>query len=161
VLKLRTFSRLDEGERKVISTRESVQSVLTILDHRLQNGRITVKTELGEPDLLECYAGLFNQAVMNLVANAIDAIDAEGSIEITTVVGDGHFELRVADTGCGIPSEVRDRVFEPFFTTKPVGRGTGLGLSITHSIAERHGGTVTLTPNGQRGTVACMQFPLT
>jgi signal transduction histidine kinase len=161
VIKLRTFSRLDEGERKIVSMRESVQSVLTILDHRLNHGRIKITTELDEPDLLECYAGLFNQAVMNLVSNAIDAVDGEGDIRVATSVRDGTFELRVDDNGCGVPSEVRERVFEPFFTTKPVGRGTGLGLSITHSIAERHGGTITLTPNGRRGTVATLRFPLT
>jgi len=159
VLKLRAFSRLDEGERKRVSTRESVQSVLMILAHRLRERNVTVSTELGEPDLLECYAGLFNQAIMNLVANAIDAVDDEGSISIGSGVHDGWFELRVADTGCGIPPEIRERVFEPFFTTKAVGRGTGLGLSITHSIAERHGGTVALTPNAERGTLAVLRFP--
>jgi len=159
VLKLRAFSRLDEGERKRVSTRESVQSVLMILAHRLRERNVTVSTELGEPDLLECYAGLFNQAIMNLVANAIDAVDDEGSISIGSGVHDGWFELRVADTGCGIPPEIRERIFEPFFTTKAVGRGTGLGLSITHSIAERHGGTVALTPNAERGTLAVLRFP--
>ena len=148
-------------ERKIVSMRESVQSVLTILDHRLNHGRIKITTELDEPDMLECYAGLFNQAVMNLVSNAIDAVDGEGDIRVASSVRDGTFELRVADNGCGVPSDIRERVFEPFFTTKPVGRGTGLGLSITHSIAERHGGTITLTPNGQRGTVATLRFPLT
>ena len=159
VLKLRAFSRLDEGERKRVSTRESVHSVLMILGHRLRERQIVVTAELTEPDLLECYAGLFNQAIMNLVANAIDAVDDQGTVRISSRVQDGWFELRVADTGCGIPTEIRDRVFEPFFTTKPVGRGTGLGLSITHSIAERHGGTITLTPNADRGTLALLRFP--
>jgi len=159
VLKLRTFSRLDEGERKSVSTRESVHSVLMILAHRLRERNVTVTTELSEPDTLDCYAGLFNQAIMNLVANAIDAVDDHGTISIRSGVHDGWFELRVADTGCGIPSEIRERVFEPFFTTKPVGAGTGLGLSITHSIAERHGGTITLTPNAERGTLALLRFP--
>jgi len=159
VLKLRAFSRLDEGERKCVSTRESVHSVLMILAHRLRERQVAVTTELSEPDMLECYAGLFNQAIMNLVANAIDAVDDQGSIRIGSSVRDGWFELRVADNGCGIPSEIRERVLEPFFTTKPVGRGTGLGLSITHSIAERHGGTITFTPNADRGTVALLRFP--
>lgn len=159
VLKLRVFSRLDQGERKRVSTRESVHSVLMILAHRLRERRITVTTELSEPDMLDCYAGLFNQAIMNLVANAIDAVDDQGAISIRSRVHDGWFELRVADTGCGIPTEIHERVFEPFFTTKPVGHGTGLGLSITHSIAQRHGGTITLTPNPERGTLALLRFP--
>jgi two-component system NtrC family sensor kinase len=160
VLKLRTFSRLDEGEYKRVSTRESVQSVLMILQHRVQGRPITITTELGEPDQIECFAGLFNQAVMNLIANAIDAIEAEGTISIVSRVQDRWFELRIADTGGGIPADIRERVFEPFFTTKPVGKGTGLGLSITHSIAERHGGTIELQPNRERGTLATLRFPL-
>jgi two-component system NtrC family sensor kinase len=159
VLKLRSFSRLDEGERKRVSTRESVLSVLMILAHRIRERHVVVTTELNEPDMLDCYAGLFNQAIMNLVANAIDAVEDGGAISIGSCVRDGWFELSVTDTGCGILPELRDRVFEPFFTTKPVGRGTGLGLSITHSIAERHGGTITLTPNTDRGTVALLRFP--
>jgi len=160
VAKLRTFSRLDEGERKRVSVRESVQSVLTILEHRFKKLGIVVITDLGEPDQLDCYAGLFNQAVMNLVANAIDAFEGEGRIELSSAARDGWFELRVADSGCGVPTDISERIFEPFFTTKPVGRGTGLGLSITHSIAERHGGTISLSPNRERGTVATLRIPL-
>ena len=159
VNKLRTFSRLDEGERKQISVRESIDSVLTILGHRLKAG-ISVTTDFGEPDTLECFAGLFNQAVMNLVANAIDAIEETGSIVISTGARGAWFEVVVMDSGCGIPENVRERVFEPFFTTKPVGRGTGLGLSITYSIAESHGGTVELSPRDGGGTVAVLRLPL-
>jgi signal transduction histidine kinase len=160
VQKLRTFSRLDEGERKRISIKDSVESVLLILEHRVQQRRITISSELAEPDVIDCFAGLFNQAIMNLISNAIDAIEGEGAIRIRSALHDGWFELSVSDTGCGVPAEMRERVFEPFFTTKPVGRGTGLGLSITHSIAERHGGSVTLGPNGDRGTVATLRFPV-
>jgi two-component system NtrC family sensor kinase len=159
VLKLRTFSRLDEGERKHVSVRESVEAVLTILQHR-SSERVTVTTEFGEPDAIDCYAGLFNQAVMNLVTNALDAIDGQGSVTITTGARDGWFELVVADTGCGIPESARERVFEPFFTTKKVGDGMGLGLSITYSIAKAHGGDVVLRPRDGGGTLATVRFPL-
>jgi two-component system NtrC family sensor kinase len=159
VLKLRTFSRLDEGERKRVSIRESVESVLLILEHRLRE-RIAVTTHFGEPDGVVCYASLFNQAVMNLVANAIDAVGDGGTIAITTRVEDAWFELAVSDNGCGIADGVRERVFEPFFTTKAVGQGTGLGLSITDSIARRHGGRIELSPNPGGGTIARFTFPL-
>jgi signal transduction histidine kinase len=159
VNKLRTFSRLDEGERKIISVRDSVQSVLSILQHRLGE-RVGVVTHFGEPDVLECYAGLLNQAAMNLIGNAIDAIDGPGTITISTNVSDGWFELLVADTGCGVSEQIRERVFEPFFTTKPVGAGTGLGLSITYSIAKKHGGDVRLRPRDGGGTVAVLRFPV-
>ncbi len=159
VLKLRTFSRLDEGERKLVSVRDSVESVLTILAHRLGE-RINVTCRFEEPDVIDCFAGPFNQAVMNLVTNAIDAVEPSGDITISTGMRGGAFELEVADTGTGIPDGLRDRVFEPFFTTKPVGQGTGLGLSITHAIAEQHGGSVELLPREGGGTRAILRFPL-
>jgi signal transduction histidine kinase len=159
VLKLRTFSRLDEGEKKVVSVRESIESVLLILEHRMRN-RVTVESSFGEPDSIVCYAGLFNQAVMNLVANAIDAAGEGGKVSIVSRVEGGRFELTVADDGPGVPDAIRHRIFEPFFTTKPVGEGTGLGLSITYSIAQRHGGEVQLLPNPGGGTLARLSFPL-
>jgi signal transduction histidine kinase len=159
VNKLRTFSRLDEGERKSVDVRESIESVLTILQHRINAG-VTVSTHFGGPEIIDCYASLLNQAVMNLVVNALDALDGRGTLTITTRVTDGWFEVLVADDGPGIPDEVRPRVFEPFFTTKEVGAGTGLGLSITYAIAQRHGGAVELLPREGGGTVATFRFPL-
>jgi two-component system, NtrC family, sensor kinase len=162
VLKLRTFSRLDEGERKKVSISECVASVLKILHHRLGT-RIRVETHFGYPDEVECFPGLLNQAIMNLASNAIDAIDAierPGEISITTGAEDGDYVIVVADTGEGIPDALRARVLEPFFTTKPVGAGTGLGLSITHSIVQTHRGTLDLSPRPGGGTVATIRFPL-
>jgi two-component system NtrC family sensor kinase len=159
VLKLRTFSRLDEGEKKTVSMRESVQSVLTILEHRFHD-RIELKTSFGEPDVIECYSSLLNQAVMNLVANAVDAISEHGVITITTGAQGNDYVISVADTGHGIPPDLRERVLEPFFTTKPIGQGTGLGLSITHSIAQRHAGSLELEPGPAGGTIASIRFPL-
>ena len=159
VLKLRTFSRLVEGEQKDASMQECVASVLTILEHRLAH-RIRVETHFGYPDVVECYPGLLNQAIMNLVSNAIDAIDGEGAISITTGADASGYVIAVTDTGQGIPESLRHRVLEPFFTTKPVGQGTGLGLSITYSIAQRHRGTLELSPGDGGGTVATLRFPL-
>jgi two-component system NtrC family sensor kinase len=160
VLKLRTFSRLDEGEQKAVSIRESILSVLTILAHRC-NDRIQIQTAFGEPDQVECFPGLLNQAVMNLVANAIDAIvEAPGTIWIATGRSGNSYTISVTDTGCGIPEHLRERVLEPFFTTKPVGLGTGLGLSITHSIALKHNGSLELAAAPGGGTVATLRFPI-
>jgi two-component system, NtrC family, sensor kinase len=157
VQKLRVFSRLDEGERKQVSLRESFASALTILQHRLGE-RIQVVTDFGEPDAFECYAGLLNQAILNLLTNAIDAIEGPGTIHIVTRQHDGHLTLSVSDSGGGIPAAVRERIFEPFFTTKPVGKGTGLGLSITYSIVQKHGGRIELGPS-ERGTTFLITLP--
>jgi two-component system NtrC family sensor kinase len=159
VLRLRTFSRLDEGERKVVSIQESIESVLMMLQHRLRE-RITVLTEFGEPDRVLCYPSLINEAVLNLVSNAADAISGHGSVTLSTHAEGPDYVIRVADTGCGIPDSIRDRVMEPFFTTKPIGEGTGLGLPISYSIAKKHGGELELLPRAEGGTVAVLRFPL-
>jgi len=161
VLKLRTFSRLDEGDRKRVSISECIESVLTILGHRLKE-RVRVELELCPPDVVDCYPSLLNQVLLNLVANSIDAIEGPGTVRITagaSVAGD-EFVITIADTGCGIPREVRDRVLEPFFTTKPVGQGTGLGLSIAFSIVKKHGGTLELNDAPGGGTLARITLPL-
>jgi len=162
VIKLRTFSRLDEGERKVVDVRECVESVLMILAHRTRD-RIEVEMSFGPPAALDCFPSLLNQALMNLIANAIDAIaqaGTEGKLAISGgAVGDTYV-LRVVDSGCGIPEALRERVFDPFFTTKDVGQGTGLGLSITYSIIKKHGGSLQLLPADGGGTVAQIALPL-
>jgi two-component system, NtrC family, sensor kinase len=159
VVKLRTFSRLDEGAVKRVSVRECVESVLTISRHRFGE-RIEVVSTYGEPDELECYSGLFNQAIMNLVSNAVDAMPDGGTLSIVTGQKGDRYEISVADTGIGIPKELRDKVCEPFFTTKPPGQGTGLGLSITYSIAQKHGGTLEIEDNAERGTRFLISLPL-
>jgi two-component system NtrC family sensor kinase len=159
VVKLRTFSRMDGGERGLISMRECVDSLLTILGHRLRGG-IEVETRLGEPDQIECFPSLINQALLNLVSNAIDAIDGHGRLAISTGVDGDSYSITVTDTGPGIPEELRERVLEPFFTTKPVGAGTGLGLSITYSIVKKHQGTLELRDAEGGGTAAIIKIPL-
>ena len=160
VVKLRTFSRKDEEQLKVISVKESVDAVLTILGHRLSSS-IRVELELGEPDRIECYAMLFNQAVLNLIANALDAIEGTGAITIRAGRSCAHYEISVIDDGRGIPDDIRERVLEPFFTTKDVGEGTGLGLPITYGIARQHGGELELGPAPGGGTMATIRIPLT
>jgi two-component system NtrC family sensor kinase len=158
VRKLRTFSRLDEGELKSVSMRESIESLLTILAHRTRD-RISVVTHYGEPDVIECYSSLLNQAIMNLVANAIDATGNRGAVTISTGAQGEHYVVTVEDTGPGIPIHLRERIMEPFFTTKPPGQGTGLGLSICYSIIQKHGGTLELRNSTSGGAVAEIRIP--
>lgn len=160
VLKLRTFSRLDEGEIKHVKIEESIESVLTLLQHRMKE-RITVTRNYGEVKVVSCYPGPLNQVLMNLVSNAIDAIDGQGEIAITTGRRDSMFFVSVADTGKGIPAAQLERIFEPFYTTKPVGEGTGLGLSISYGIVRRHGGAIEVRSEEGRGTEMIVNIPLT
>ncbi len=159
VIKLRTFSRLDEGEWGSVSLSESVDSVLTILGPRMRRG-VEVETRFGEPDRIGCYPGPLNQAIANLVSNALDAMPEGGKLMIETGAVDASCEIVVTDSGSGIPAEIRERVLEPFFTTKPVGEGTGLGLSITYSIVKKHGGTLSLGEASGGGTRAVIRIPM-
>lgn len=154
VRSLRNFSRLDESEMKAVDIHEGIDSTLLILQHRLlaKPGfpEIQIIKEYGNLPLVECFAGQLNQVFINILANAIDALE-EGvgygvwetpQIRIRTeLTTNKHVIIRIADNGSGIPETVQKRLFDPFFTTKPVGKGTGLGLSISYQIvAEKHKG---------------------
>jgi two-component system, NtrC family, sensor kinase len=164
VTKLRTFSRLDEGTVKTINIHESIESVLLFLRHKME-GRIEVERQYGEVEMLTCLAGELNQVLMNIVANAIDAIDANrenagpGRITIATGQQNGHFVIRVRDTGRGIPEQIRNRIFEPFFTTKPIGQGTGLGLAISYGIVQAHQGSMEFSSQPGEGTEFILKIP--
>lgn len=143
VTKLRTFSRLDEGEFKQADLRECIESTLTLMSHRLKE--IDVITDFSESNEIFCAPGNLNQVILTLLSNALDAIGEDkhdARISIATEWEADTYVIRVADTGPGIPEDLKDRIFEPFFTTKEVGQGTGLGLAIAYRIVERHGGKI-------------------
>jgi len=162
VVKLQTFSRLDDGKSQAINVADAIGTVLTILHHRIGD-RIHVTTEFGAPEIIHCQSSLINQCVMNLIVNAIDAIEplhSDGSIHISAHAEGEFYVLRVIDNGQGIAPDVHGRVFEPFFTTKPEGKGTGLGLSIAASVVKKHEGTLELEPAERGGTQAVARLPL-
>lgn len=158
VTKLRTFSRLDEGTIKTIDVHESIESVLLFLRHKMED-RVEVQRNYGQVQTLTCFAGELNQVLMNVIANAIDAIEGPGRITLTTEQQNGHFTIRVRDTGKGIPDDIRNRIFEPFFTTKPVGQGTGLGLAISYGIVKAHHGSMEFTSKPGEGTEFILKIP--
>ncbi|MCB8819634.1 response regulator [Microvirga rosea] len=141
VLNLRRFSRLDEGGFQTVNVKESIETVLALLGHKLGT-RIDVRRHYhGVPDLY-CSPALLNQVVMNIIGNAADAIAGTGAIDIETSSDETTYTIQISDNGPGIPPDMRERIFEPFFTTKPVGAGTGLGLAIAYSVVEAHKGTI-------------------
>lgn len=158
VVKLRTFSRLDEGEFKTIDVREAIDSVLLFLRHKTSD-RIEVVREFGSHSDLACFAGQLNQVLMNIIANAVDAIADKGTITIRTGIEDGMFVISVRDSGCGIAKENVERIFDPFFTTKPVGQGTGLGLAITYKIVQAHQGRIEARSEEGKGTEMRVLIP--
>lgn len=178
VLSLRNFSRMDEAEMKAVDVHEGIESTLTILQNRLkahsERPEIEVIREYGQLPMVECYAGQLNQAFMNILSNAIDALETmNGSRRVeeikanpnkitirTAVLPDQQVEIAIADNGPGIPEDVRSRVFDPFFTTKPVGQGTGMGMSISYSIVvDRHKGSLKCAVTDQ-GTEFTIQIPI-
>jgi len=158
VLNLRTFSRLDEGELKTIDLPESINSVLLLLKHRL-NGRIRIEKNYRAESKLYCYAGRLNQVIMNLVANAMDSIEGEGTITISTFDDEQEIRISIRDTGTGIPEAIRTRIFDPFFTTKPVGKGTGLGLAISYGIVQDHHGSIEVKSDKGSGSEFIVRIP--
>jgi len=166
---LRTFSRLDEGKQKPVDLHENIDSTLMMLHSRYRDS-IHICKEYGEIPSVACHAGQLNQVFMNVLANAIDAIEGKGEkqsdeeIRIRTfpVERDGRAFVcvEIADSGPGIPQEVQDQLFEPFFTTKEVGEGTGLGLSISHGIVEDHGGTIEVASEMGVGTTFRISLPV-
>ncbi|MGE0491853.1 MAG: ATP-binding protein [Vulcanimicrobiota bacterium] len=142
VLQLRTFSRLDEAERKPIDVGESIESALVLLRHQFKAKEVEIVKRFDFIQPLSCHPGPFNQLVVNLLSNALDAVARGGRVTVTTGFERGGLQLCVADNGRGIPPAEREKVFTPFYTTKPAGEGTGLGLAICRRIVEQHQGSI-------------------
>ncbi|MBF2063561.1 MAG: GAF domain-containing protein [Calothrix sp. C42_A2020_038] len=174
VLSLRNFSRLDEAEMKFIDIHEGIDNTLMILQHRLkkqsERDEITVIKEYGQLPEVNCYAGQLNQVFMNILSNAIDALEEElrngrtkaPIIKICTEVVNNHkVKIKIADNGCGIPETVKQKIFDPFFTTKPIGSGTGLGLSISYQvIVDKHQGQLICNSTPGEGTEFIVEIPM-
>lgn len=160
VVKLRRFSRLDDGEWSLVDIPEAIDSVLTLLQPKIP-ATVTIERRYGPVRTLESSPALVNQVVMNIISNAVDAVDpATGRIVIETSTRDDRFFIAITDNGPGIPPEVRERVFEPFFTTKDVGSGTGLGLAIAYGVVRSHGGEITIESGDGGGARFLLAVPL-
>ncbi len=178
VQSLRNFSRHDEADMKLVDIHSGLESTLLILNNRLkcksERPGIQVIKEYGNLPQVECYAGQLNQVFMNVIANAIDALDEYNSqrspeqikanpstITIRTeVTGRDNICIRIADNGPGMTEDVKKHLFDPFFTTKPVGKGTGIGLSISHHIVvEKHGGSFHCSSAPGKGAEFAIEIP--
>ena len=179
VLSLRNFSRIDEAEFKAVDLHEGIESTLMILQHRFkaqpQRPEIQIIREYDKLPPTECYSGQLNQVFMNILANAIEALEESNAklthqqiqdnpnqiIIRTSVIDSKSVEIAIADNGCGIPEHIRQYIFDPFFTTKPVGKGTGMGLSISYQIiTEKHKGQLKCFSEVGQGTKFVIQIPI-
>ena len=190
VRSLRIFSRLDEAEVKGVDIHEGIDSTLMILQSRLKatstQREIQVVKTYGQLPTVECYAGQLNQVFMNLISNAIDALEALSTVDHessmpevdqttngntllpqptlhvrTEVTPDRHVKISIVDNGCGIPEAIQSRIFDPFFTTKPVGKGTGMGLATSYqTVINQHGGRLNCISTPGQGTEFVIEIPI-
>ncbi|MEM7796708.1 MAG: ATP-binding protein [Cyanobacteria bacterium P01_C01_bin.118] len=184
VLSLRNFSRKDEATLKSVDIHDGLESTLALLQHRLKatshRSEVRVIKHYGELPQVECYPSQLNQVFMNILANAIDAMDGvweeaiEGELRASKVaivpaqltiftrqVDGQSVEIEIADNGPGITAEVQARIFEPFFTTKPIGKGTGIGMSISYQIVtQNHQGQLRCQSGPDQGAQFIIQIPI-
>lgn len=178
VLSLRNFSRLDETGKKVVDIHEGIENTLIILNNRLKSTadrpEIKVIRDYGQLPQIDCYPSQLNQVMMNLLVNAIDALDDKSLersfndieddpniIKICTRVADkDNIAITITDNGNGIDNKTLPKLFDPFFTTKPVGKGTGLGLAISYQIiVQKHGGLLTGRSTKGKGSTFYIRLP--
>jgi signal transduction histidine kinase len=165
---MKNFSHPDRDEKQPADLNQAIQSTATVSRNEW---KYVADMDLDlDPGLrpVPCLVGGINQVLLNLIVNAAQAIaDAvgeraavKGKIRISTSQYDGEVEIRVSDTGAGIPVEVRDKIFNPFFTTKPVGKGTGQGLALAHNIiVEKHQGSIQVETEVGKGTTFIVRLP--
>ncbi len=156
---LRNFSRLDESDFKVANINEGIESTLVLLHNKIKHS-IEVHRNYGDIPDIECLPGKLNQVFMNILGNAIQAMDGKGELFISTSLVGDKIRLSFRDTGVGMTEEVRKHIFEPFYTTKSVGEGTGLGLSISFGIIETHKGSIEVESEVGKGTEMIIYLPV-
>lgn len=169
VLGLRNFSRLEEAKLQEIDVHQSLDTTLNLLQGEIKN-RIEVHRHYEPTPLVHCYASQINQVFMNILSNAVQAIEGNGSVWISTTVlkeyrgsrenRSGWVQVSIQDSGKGMSPETQDKIFDPFFTTKGVGQGTGLGLSISYGIIQNHGGEIQVRSQVGVGTEFIVIIPV-
>lgn len=174
VKSLRNFSRLDESKIKAVNIHEGIDSTLMILRHRLEGRdkypQITINRKYGNIPEITCYPRQLNQALLNILGNAIDALEESGvhglltnypEINIQTqLINENWVCITITDNGPGIDEQIRSKIFDPFFTTKPVGKGTGLGLFVSYQIIEKHGGELSCFSTPGQGAEFIVKIPM-
>ncbi|HEC44685.1 MAG TPA: PAS domain S-box protein [Bacteroides sp.] len=159
VKSLGSFTRKGDDSFVTHNIHQGIESTLILLGNKTKD-RITIHKEFGQISDIECQPEKLNQVFMNLLSNAIQAIEGKGDIYIKTGSDGENLSITIRDTGLGMSKDVQKRIFEPFFTTKELGKGTGLGLSISFTIIEQHGGTIIVKSGPSKGTEFTITLPI-
>ena len=158
VTNLRDFTRLDRNKTVDFDLNKSLRNVIYVARSVIPT-TITIEERLDGMPIVNCHVSQLNQVFLNLINNAAQAIGQDGTITVTSRVGDAGIEIRVRDNGSGIPASVLPHIFDAYFSTKPEGQGTGIGLSIAREIVENHGGTIAVESTSEQGTTFLVKFP--
>jgi Signal transduction histidine kinase regulating C4-dicarboxylate transport system len=156
---IKSFSRIDQSAFKDADLHEAIESVL-ILTSNLWKSRVTLHKKYSEIPYINCYISLINQVIMNLVVNAIDAIEGTGEITIATGLVKDEVYVSVEDNGMGIPSDKLNQIFIQGYTTKPIGKGSGLGLALSKDIMDKHNGRIEVVSEEGKGSKFTLWIPL-
>ncbi len=142
---IKEYTYMDQSPLQNVDVVKSLETTLTILNHKLKHG-ITVQRDYQKiPFLVNSFGSELNQVWTNIIDNAIDAMGGKGELRIRTYRDENCVVVEIADNGPGIPPDVEEHMFEPFFTTKGIGEGTGLGLDTVQRIVKKHRGTIQVT----------------
>ncbi len=155
---LRNFSRIDKDSKQLSDIHEGIDTALLLLRNKFKN-HIKIDKHYSQLPKVECFPGKLNQAFLNIFSNAIDAIEKDGIITISTSSNDNQIQINIEDNGKGISEENINKIFDPFFTTKSVGKGVGLGLSITFGIIQEHHGKIEVKSTENVGTIFTISLP--
>jgi len=159
VQSLKAFAKLDEATFQKIDLHENIDTTLTLIHHELKD-KVTIIKKYGDIPYIQCYPSELNQVWMNLLRNAIQAIEDRGTIKIATSADETQVFVRISDTGKGIPPENVEKIFDPGFTTKGVGVGPGLGLSTVYNIIQKHNGDIKVESEVGKGTKFTISLPI-
>ena len=159
VADLKGFSNVDQAEEEVVNLNDNIRSVCNIAASQI-NSRAEIILELGELPALRCMPGQLNQAFLNLLLNAAQAMQTYGEIRIQTNVINEQIRIRISDTGSGILEAALPRIFDPFYTTRDVGQGTGLGLTVSRDVIIAHGGHIEVESKVGVGTIFTVYLPI-
>jgi len=166
---MKEFSHPGSKEKIPVDINKAIETTITVARNEWKYVA-EIETDFDEElPLVMCMPDEFNQVILNIITNAAYAIgkivgdgsNGKGIIKISTHYEGESTEIRISDTGTGIPAEIRNKIFDPFFTTKEIGKGTGQGLAISHSvITEKHGGTIDFKTTEGKGTMFIIQLPI-
>ena len=156
---LKDFAHPGQDKPKFADINQNMDSTVNVVWNELKY-RADVSKDYGDLPQVQCYPQLLNQVFMNLLINAAQSIEKRGEINIKTRADNGYVEIKISDTGSGIPKENLYRIFDPFFTTKDVGKGTGLGLNVAYNIIKKHHGKIDVKSAVGKGTTFTIKIPV-